>query len=314
MPESPTPLDRYRPLVDDWPAFIDALSRPLPVCVWTNTLRTDRETVYDWLHREGLSPRTLSWNSSAFRLGSDSRPGNRLPYQAGLYHVQEEAAMLPAVLLEPRPEERILDLCAAPGNKTAQIAVSMHNRGSLIANDRSEGRLHILRTTLARLGIVNTSTTVFDAVKYPGNELFDCILLDGPCSCEGTSRKHPAVLRTSTPQRACHMGNRLALMLRRAVQLCRPGGRIAYSTCTYAPEENEAVIDEMLNRYGDRLSVVQTSLEGFTASPGITEWQGSRYDSQVRNTLRIWPHQNDTGGFYVALLQKSTNPEHWDRS
>lgn len=298
------PFDRYKPIIDDWQAFMDALSRPLPVCVWTNTLRTSPDRLRDWFAREGLDAESLPWYQGAFKLASELPAGRLLPYRTGHCHIQEEVSLLPARLLDPQPGERILDLCAAPGNKTAQIAVAMQNRGTIIANDRSEGRLHVLRRTLARLGVMNVTTTVTDAARYPDGEAFDRVLLDGPCSCEGTSRKHPSVVWQSGPGHACRMGRVQTAMLRRAVRLCKPGGRIVYSTCTYAPEENEAVVHTVLREADGAIRIVPVDLPGLQASPGLECWNGNRYDTSMRHALRIWPHQNDSGGFFVAVLEK----------
>ena len=298
-------VERYRPIIDDWDAFVDAIQRPLPTCIWTNTLRTSPDQVVEQLRNHGLSCEPLPWLPHAFKLPSDVRIGNQLAYGIGLYHVQEEASLLPIPLLDPQPGERIIDLCAAPGNKTAQIGVRMENRGTLVANDRNYGRLWTMRSTLDRLGLANVTTTCYDAANYPPESgHFDRVLVDVPCSCEGTSRKHPDVLEDATLSESL-IGTQKAI-LRRAVQRCRPGGRIVYATCTYAPEENEAVVDHVLGTMGaDQLSVRPARIDGVTSSPGLTEWKGDTFDPSLSRAMRVWPHQNDTGGFFVAVLEKS---------
>lgn len=298
------PFERYRPLIDDWTAFQAALARPLPLCVWTNGLRTTPERLLAWLDEAGLEAEPLSWRAGAFRLPSSIAPGNRMPYITGLYHVQEEVSLLPVPLLDPRPGERVLDLCAAPGNKTAQMAVQMQNRGTIVANDLNVGRLSSLRNTLDRLGACNVTTTLYDAANYPSESgTFDRVLADVPCSCEGTSRKNPSVLDQRENGR--DLTGAQTAILRKAVQRCRPGGRIVYSTCTYAPEENEAVVDAVLCDYGtDTLRMLPARIEGVTHDPGLTEWQGQHFHPSMENAMRVWPHQNDTGGFFVAVLER----------
>jgi NOL1/NOP2/sun family putative RNA methylase len=299
---------RYRPLIDDWDAFTAALTRPLPTCVWINTLRATPEQGAAWLAGEGLSAEPLGWLAPGFHLAPGPNPALQLPYIAGLYHIQEEVSMLPPVLLAPRRGERVLDLCAAPGGKTAQIAVMMQNEGTVVANDRSAGRMNVLRTTIDRLGLLNVTTTVYDAVNYPVDDAgFDRVLADVPCTGEGTSRKYPGRFYPVEPGRFEAMSRIQRLILRKAVRLCNPGGRIVYSTCTYAPEENECVVDAVLDvEAGVRL--VPAAVDGFTASPGLTHWEGRALHADLRHALRIWPHQNDTGGFFIAVLEKNGAP------
>jgi NOL1/NOP2/sun family putative RNA methylase len=301
---------RYRPIIDNWMAFQEALLRPLPTCIWANTLRVKPERLAKLLANDGISLRPLRWHPTAFRLSDDISPGRRWEYLAGLFHVQEEVSMLPVVLLDPQPGERILDLCAAPGNKTAQCAVAMANSGTILANDRAFRRLRAARNAIERLGLANVSTLVYDGTSLPSSVgRFDRVLVDVPCSAEGTSRKRPQILnQTSLDHSLRWQGIQLAL-LRRAVQLCRPGGRIIYATCTYAPEENEAVVDQVLRELGpDILRVTPASIPGLECSPGLTHWKDQQFDPSLHMAKRIWPHQNDSGGFFVVVLQKSGQP------
>lgn len=300
-----SPLERYRPIVDDWDAFAAALHRPLPTCIWANPLRTTPEALADGLRDQGLAPEPLPWLDHAFRLPADVEIGNRFAYVTGLYHVQEEVSLLPVPLLDPHPGTRVLDLCAAPGNKTAQIATRLANRGTVVANDISYGRLASMRSTLDRLGIANVSTTTYDAANYPPESgAFDRVLADVPCSCEGTSRKQPNVIEQRGAMRDLTGAQRA--ILRKAVQRCRPGGRIVYATCTYAPEENEAVVDAVLRDVGpDRLRLLPARVEGVASSPGLTAWERHTFHPSLTNAMRVWPHQNDTGGFFVAVLEKT---------
>ncbi|AWV90158.1 RsmB/NOP family class I SAM-dependent RNA methyltransferase [Bradymonas sediminis] len=309
---------RYRSIVDDWEAFGAALARPLPICVWTNTLRTTPARLGEWMARGGFPVAPIGWYPGAFRLpaedarGEKLRPGNRVEYLAGLYHIQEEVSLIPPVLLAATGDERVLDLCAAPGNKTAQLAVAMQNRGTLIANDRDPYRISGLRRTLERLGITNTSVTVHDGANYPARHYgdthgaFDKVLVDAPCSCEGTSRKHQGATPISSAEGSAPLhGTQLAL-LRKAVQLCKVGGRIVYSTCTYAPEENEVLVDELLNLVGRaHLRLLPARIPGLITSAGLTHWAGQDLGEDLAQTLRVWPHQNNTGGFFAALIEKT---------
>ncbi|WP_456427217.1 RsmB/NOP family class I SAM-dependent RNA methyltransferase [Rhodocaloribacter sp.] len=304
------PFERYRPLIDDWEAFTEALARPLPVCVWTNTLRTTPEALAETLRAEGCAFEPLAWHPGAFRLTDGAAAAHLPSYLAGLFHIQEEVSMLPAMLLAPRPGERVLDLCAAPGNKTAEIAVAMRGAGTVVANDLSRGRLHVLRTTVDRLGLLNVSVTRHDAAAFPdASGGFDRVLLDAPCSCEGTARKHPRVVAQSSRVNSLRMGRMQTRMLARAVDRCRPGGRIVYATCTFAPEENERVVAETLQAFGDAVRLLPARIRGLRTTPGLTTWEGESFPDDLRLTSRLWPHHNDTGGFFVAVFEKSPGAE-----
>jgi NOL1/NOP2/sun family putative RNA methylase len=297
------PFDRYREIVDDWAAFSEACNRPLPVTAWANPLKISPADLKAHLAAQGIAAEPLSWRQGAYRLPDLSRPGSRIAYLAGLLHLQEEVSMLPVELLDLRSGQRILDTCAAPGNKTAQIATSLGRGGTLVANDINYRRMKGVVRTLERLGALNTTILVEDAANLPGSMgTFDRILADVPCSCEGTSRKHAVLPATSRDFH--HLGGTQRAILRRALGLIRPGGRVVYSTCTYAPEENEAVIDAVLAEFDGAIELLPARIPGFPASRGLVEWRGQRFDSSLQRSLRVYPHQHDTGGFFVAVLQR----------
>ncbi len=306
---------RYHAIVPDWDAFLESLSRPLATTVWAHSWRIGRERLRPLLAEAGIETTPVPWHPQALRMPEGVGAGAHWGHAAGLYQPQEEVAMVPVMLLDPQPGERVLDMCAAPGNKTAQIAVAMNNTGTVHANEVQKGRLAALRRTVKRLGLANVTVTL-----APGQDLslrngpFDRVLVDAPCSGEGIWRKG----RGERGQRALQiaddaMRERLAhrqrQLLTRAVRLAAVGARIVYSTCTIAPEENEAVVDAVLRAFPGRLRVRVARLPGVDASPGVTEWAGMAYDDAVADTARVWPHQNDTGGFYVAVLEKVDGAE-----
>jgi len=301
-------FERYRDLIEDWEAFVAAVKRPLPTTIWANPLKITPEKLQNLMAEGGVDLTPVPWYPGAFRLPDAVMPGLRWEYLAGLYQVQEEVALLPALLLNPQPGERVLDMCAAPGNKTAQMGAMMQNRGTLIANDRSNGRMRAARHTFSRIGLVNVTTMTRDGANLPAEiGLFDKIMVDVPCSCEGTCRKDPSVLERSSVGTSKKIARIQMALLRKAVQLCRPGGRIVYATCTFAPEENELVIDAILRESGDELHLCPTVVPELAASPGLTEWQGQELHPDLHHASRIWPQQNDTGGFFVAVLEKASS-------
>ncbi|MFP4310060.1 MAG: SAM-dependent methyltransferase [Desulfococcaceae bacterium] len=302
---TPDLAERYGPLTDDANAFREYLDRPLDRFIWTHTGRMEPERLGALLKKAGFGPERLPWHPAAFRItGNPDGLGNHWTYLAGLFHIQEASSMLPALLLNPQPGDRVLDLCAAPGGKTAQAAVAMKNRGTVAANDLVGARLRPLRMNADRLGLMNVTVSCHDGVNLPKSAgTFDFVMADVPCSCEGTSRKNPGILDRPGSQ-IIRPYRKQKLLLRQAIRRCRPGGKVVYSTCTYAPEENEGVVSEVLEEWPDLVRLVPANLPGFRASPGVMEWEGRKFPEAVRHCLRVWPHQNDTGGFFVAVLEK----------
>jgi NOL1/NOP2/sun family putative RNA methylase len=297
------PLERYRPLVDDFDAFRDACRRPLPSAVRVNTIKASVERATAALDAVGVGWERAAWSDRVMTVDAD-RPGNTWPYYHGWLHGQEEVSALPATALSPEPGERVWDACAAPGSKTTHLAALMDDRGLLVANDSNLGRLSALRSNAERLGVTNVAVTNQDARNFSlkpfGGKEFDRALVDAPCSCEGTIRKNPDALDGWSMDHVRGVAGVQKGILRRAVQATREGGTVVYSTCTFAPEENEAVLDHVLREEDCRL--VDHGLD-VDHVPGVTEWDGQTYDGSVRKAARIYPHFQDTGGFFVAKLE-----------
>lgn len=300
-----THFERYKPLLADWEAFVAATQRPLPDTIWANPFKTSAANLAVLMAQNDINLEPISWHSGGFKLPKGVGPGLRWEYLAGLYHVQEEVSMLPIYLLDLQATDRVLDMCAAPGNKTAQMAVQMGNRGTVVAVDRNVGRMRAARQVWNRLGIVNVTAVTHDAGNLPKSMgLFDKVLADVPCTCEGTCRKDPHIINRVDDSAHERMARRQKAILSKAVQLCRPGGRIVYATCTFAPEENEGVVDAILKESNGRVRLIPAQIPGFEFAPGVTEWQGQTFDPSLSLARRAWPQQNDTGGFFMALLER----------
>ncbi len=296
-------LERYEPLVDDPEAFYETCRRPLPTTVRANPIKAPVERVRRALDDEGVAWTASEWNPHVMTVETDF-PGNTWANFHGWIHGQEEVSALPPVVVDPRPGERVFDACAAPGGKTTQLAALMDDEGLVVANDSNLGRLSALRSNAERLGVTNVAVTNRDARRFSldpfGSEPFDRALVDAPCSCEGTVRKNPEVIDEWSQSHVEHVAGLQKGILRRAVQATKEGGVVVYSTCTFAPEENEAVLDHVLEAEDCRILPIDTDLE---TRPGVTEWDGEEYDPQVADAVRIYPHHNDTGGFFCAKLE-----------
>jgi len=297
------PLERYEPLVDDPAAFRAACDRPLPSVVRTNEIAASPARVCDAFDEEGVTYESVDWHAGLFRL-PEGNPGGNWPYVHGWTHGQEEVSVLPGVALDPQPGERVWDACAAPGSKTTQIADAMNDEGTVVANDNNLGRLSALRHNAERLGVTNVIVTNQDARNFSTKPLsfdeFDRALVDAPCSCEGTCRKNPDVVDQWTLDHVHGVAGIQKGILARAVQATRPGGVVVYSTCTFAPEENEAVLDHVIQN--EDCEIVDFDLPLDTV-PGVTEWNEETYDDSVTRAKRVYPHHNDTGGFFCAKLR-----------
>jgi NOL1/NOP2/sun family putative RNA methylase len=299
-------LDRYEPLVDDFEAFRAACERPLPSVVRVNTIKTTVPRARRALDDEGMTVEPC-WHDELLAL-PDAQPGTNWPYVHGWLHGQEAVSAVPAAVLDPEPGERVWDACAAPGSKTTQLAARMDDRGTLVATDSNLGRISALRTNAERLGVTNVAVTHEDARNHSLKPFtddetdaveYDRVLVDVPCSCEGTVRKNPDTLAEWTLSHVEGIAGVQKGILRRAVQATRPGGTVFYSTCTFAPEENEAVLDHVLAEEPCEVVGFEVPLE---SRPGVTGWGGESFDQSVAEARRIYPHHNDTGGFFCAKL------------
>ncbi|MDI6738720.1 MAG: NOL1/NOP2/sun family putative RNA methylase, partial [Nanoarchaeota archaeon] len=232
--------------------------------------------------------------------------GKSIEHVLGYYYVQELSSMMPVIALQPKPNELILDLCAAPGSKTTQASALMQNTGTIIANDNKMDRIQILASNLERCGCMNVIVTRNDGVQLCErlarlNMKFDKILLDAPCSAEGNIRSNPKTLlmwNIKMVEKLGRMQKKLALS---AFQLLKEGGEMVYSTCTHAPEENEAVIDFLVKNFNAKVEKISLPLK---CRQGITIWQNGKFDEQISSACRIYPQDNDTEGFFIAKIKK----------
>jgi len=298
------PLSRYDPIVGDPSAFHGACERPLPSVVRVNDIKATPERVRRAFEDAGIAHESVGWHDGLFRLGSGESPGNSWPFVHGWVYGQEEVSAVPALALDPAPGERVLDCCAAPGSKTTQLAARMDDRGTLVGNDNNLGRLSALRSNAERCGVSNIVVTRQDARNFSlkpfDGEPFDRTLVDVPCSCEGTIRKNPDALDNWSMDHVEGIAGVQKGILDRSIEITRPGGTVVYSTCTFAPEENEAVLQHALEAYDCRLVEYELPLEHV---PGLTAWDGDSFDDSMRKAKRIYPHHNDTGGFFCAKLE-----------
>ena len=249
--------------------------------------------------------RKIPWISNGFYYDADAAQPAKHPYYfAGLYYIQEPSAMTPAAVLPVEPGDRVLDLCAAPGGKSTELAAKLRGEGVLVSNDISNSRAKALLKNLELFGtrnaVIVSEPPAKLAERFTG--YFDKILVDAPCSGEGMFRKSPAIMKNWEQYGVEYYRKLQREILPSAVKMLRPGGMLLYSTCTFSPEEDEDTLAFLLREYPE-LSMAEPALsyEGFAS--GRPEWVNG--PEEIKKAIRIWPHRMEGEGHFVALLQKS---------
>lgn len=255
---------------------------------------------------EESCPFTLTcvpWAEEGYYYKEEERPGKHLLHEAGAYYIQEPSAMAVVEALEPQPGEMILDLCAAPGGKTTQIGGRMKGKGLLISNEIVPSRAKILAQNVERMGISNCIVCNEDSEKLSQHfpAFFDRIVVDAPCSGEGMFRKDETAVQEWSPDNVIHCGKRQDIILENAAKMLKPGGIIVYSTCTFAPVENEGTIARFLEKHPDWM--IEPVCNGAYFAPGRTEWIEQDLDDLYK-TVRLWPHKIKGEGHYIARIKK----------
>ncbi|MFW9831854.1 MAG: RsmB/NOP family class I SAM-dependent RNA methyltransferase [Candidatus Thorarchaeota archaeon] len=300
---------RFRSLLgDEYEIFIRSIRQPREHFVRINTLKTTLQTGLARLHNWDISASPLPWYKAGFRISGNQAQLPFTPeYSLGYFYIQEGGSMLPPIALNPQPNHLVLDLCAAPGSKTTQLAQMMENQGTIIANDRSFRRLTGLGHNIQTCGIINTIVLCEDgrhlSTRIPLQ--FDRVLIDAPCTASGHLRSKPQRYHTPDPQRIKGLQTLQKGLLTSGFRLLKPEGLLVYSTCSLHPEENEAVIHHLIS-HNPQAEIIQPSIPEIKSHSGITQWSKKHYNSAIQKCLRVYPHDNNTDGFFIALLRKES--------
>ncbi|NWS51179.1 NOP2 methyltransferase, partial [Chunga burmeisteri] len=298
--------------------FLEANEVPRPVTIRTNTLKTRRRDLAQALINRGVNLDPLGkWSKTGLVVYDSSVPIGATPeYLAGHYMLQGASSLLPVMALAPQENERILDMCCAPGGKTSYIAQLMKNTGMILANDSNAERLRSVVGNLHRLGVTNAVVSNCDGRQFPkvcpcllwhvlGG--FDRVLLDAPCSGTGVISKDPAVKTNKDEKdilRCAHLQKELILSAIDSVNAAsETGGYIVYCTCSIMVEENEWVVDYALKKRNVRL--VATGLD--FGKEGFTRFKDRRFHPSLKSTRRFYPHTHNMDGFFIAKFKKFSN-------
>lgn len=298
-------LDRMQTMLGaEYPLFLKSYDRERSQSLRLNGLKSGIE---GFLSRSPFSLTPVPWCEDGFYYEKTDTPGKHPYHEAGVYYIQEASAMAPAEYLTEdmdRPEEeRILDLCAAPGGKSTQIAAAMQGKGLLICNEIHPARAKILSENVERMGIRNALVTN----ETPGHlaELFlgyfTRILVDAPCSGEGMFRKNEDACAEWSLYNVELCAKRQDEILDCAASMLMPGGKLVYSTCTFAPAENEGSISRFLERHSDFYIEKVPKYDGM--EDGVAAWTAGAAEG-ISDTIRLWPHKLAGEGHYLAVLRK----------
>ncbi len=302
-------LASYEAFIDDWDAFQEAIRTPEPTTLRTNTLRISRDALAARLEAQGFTVSPLPHQPAFLRVDGEpeGRPvSDTLEHWLGLFYMQQAATGWAAPLLAPEPGERVLDLCSAPGGKTTHLAELMGGRGTVVASDVNESRIRALLGNVYRLGHTNVMTVAGDGRRFPLGPTFDRVMVDVPCSAEGTLRKRGGSIPGHSRKWARQVTKAQEKLLRRAVELTRPGGSLLYVTCTFGPDENEAVLTRVL---ADAPIAVDPLELPVPHAPGLQGFGDEAFDPALAGAVRIYPHHLDSGGLFLCRLRRETDGE-----
>ncbi|UCG35626.1 MAG: RsmB/NOP family class I SAM-dependent RNA methyltransferase [Candidatus Omnitrophota bacterium] len=273
-----------------------------------NYLKTDLVTLREKLSRKRIRFKELDYPTGAFLCYSPLRQlQNTDIYQDGLIYVQNVSSMIPVLILSPANNEKILDLCAAPGAKTTQI-VSLAPQAQVTAIEKARVRFYKLLTNIKVQGAGNlVKVYLLDGIwvrkKFP--EYFDKILVDAPCSTEGRFYiNNPRTYKYWKDKKVKEMVHKQKKLLAAAFFALKEGGELIYSTCTFSPEENEGVIDWFLNKFKDKLQILPVEIPLDNISPAFLRWQDKRYSKDLKGVCRVLPNEF-MEGFFIARLRKT---------
>lgn len=290
---------------EEFAVYEASLTEPRYNGLRVNTLKFTPE---EFMEISPFKLRPIPWCPNGFYYNREENPAKHPYYHGGFYYIQEPSAMTPASFLPVEPGDKVLDLCAAPGGKTTELGAKLQKKGVLFSNDISISRTKALLHNIELNGIPNIVVMSEESSKLaPRLEgYFDKILVDAPCSGEGMFRKDPAMVKAWGPEKVELYSSIQREIIVDAAKMLKPGGLMIYSTCTFAPEENEQSMEYLLEQCPEMSLVELPMYEGF--DQGHPEWSKTGRED-LKRCRRLWPHRIEGEGHFVALLKKDENAE-----
>jgi NOL1/NOP2/sun family putative RNA methylase len=289
--------------------FLENSMKPLKESIRVNTLKISCDSLKNILIEKGWKIENIPWVDYGFWINYSTEDiGQTLEHSLGYYYIQGAMSMLPVEILDPKPGELILDLCAAPGSKTTQISQKMQNKGIIVANDINIKRIKALSSNIQKCFAINVIISMRDGrffFKFFKN-IFDKVLVDAPCSSTGIIRKSWKVAKKWNIKTIERLSKYQTQLLLSGFDCLKEGGILVYSTCSICPEENERCINNLLklrnNAYLEEIKIKNVKYE-----KGITKWKNEEYDKDISKCIRIYPHYNDSEGFFIAKIVKKND-------
>jgi tRNA (cytosine40_48-C5)-methyltransferase len=291
-------ISRFMQYVPNVKRFLETMNGTAKQYIRTNTLKISNKDLEKKLSSKGFQLQqtiiqdVFAVEKSSFPIGAANE------YLLGYYYIQDLSSCIAVEALGVQENEIILDMASAPGGKATFIAQRMKNTGCLIAVDINPARINSLLFNLARCGVMNSCIYKMDSGHVTDlNTKFDRVLLDAPCSCEGVITKDKTRKTSHTPQDVEYCVSNQIQLIEAAVKVVRPGGVLVYSTCSFAPEENENIINYILGRFDVKIEPIQYGMEG------LAKFGDIKFHHDLKKTTRLYPHIHNTLGFYIAKLR-----------
>ena len=290
--------------LDDTVNLLKANEKPLIPSIRVNTLTISALDLKQRLEEKGFELEQIEWVPYGFNVIRKSHNlGSSHEFLQGYYYLQNVASMLSAIILDPKPNEIVIDMCAAPGSKSTHLAQLMRNEGSLILIDKYKNRIPALETNLRRMGIINSIVLNMDSINLSKLKIYaDKILLDAPCTGEGLIRQDPSRKKSKKMRDIEKMASIQKNLLKAGLTSLKEGGKLLYCTCSIAPEENELVVNEILSEQ-DNFGIIKISKN--YGLKGLIEIFGNKLIEDLKLSQRLYPHIHDTIGFYFCLIKKN---------
>lgn len=305
-------LERFSAILNDQDIeqILAIQDQPLPIGVRINPLKANpAQTIRALSARYGWQFSPIPFCENGWVIHSSERsPGTTIEHKMGQYYLQDAASMVPVSLFDMDiSQPLVLDMAASPGGKTTHLIDRTGDRGFILANDGSKGRIPALRAVLANWGGANIAIT-----NYPGEsfgtwfpETFDRVLLDAPCSMENLRPTENRPIRETTTDERLRLHERQLQLLISGLTSLKIGGQMVYATCSLAPEEDEMVVNAALVQFPNALQIEDVSHRFQFHTPGITAFGSERFDPSLAHALRLWPHLTGMSGFFTVLITKT---------
>ena len=294
-------VNKMKGLMDEeFNSYLESYNKPRFYGLRVNTLKI---SVEEFLKISPFHLEPVPWTTDGFYYKEGDNPGRHPYYYAGLYYIQEPSAMLPGAVIGVKPGDKVLDLCAAPGGKTVQMAAQMKGKGLLVANDINPERVKALVKNIELCGVRNAVVMNETPDKLAKNfeGYFDKILVDAPCSGEGMFRKDEDAIKSWEKYKCEKCSGMQWDILQQVDKMLKPGGSILYSTCTFSPEEDELMIEKFMDEYRGNYELLEIPKTGGIEG-GRTQWSNGTYD--FSKAARLWPHKLNGEGHFAALIKK----------